>query len=141
MKNIHFKPSQFWFMILVISTMLSCKETETAPADSLAGTYQSINNPLLCAMPSMSDVKIEAAGSSYNLTCRLFNTSDERLKGITTTKADSTTQLFYNGKQIGSFSFMKYLEMENGKFKERQTMVLMVRFDENNKYFEYMGKK
>jgi hypothetical protein len=141
MKNSLFKPSPFLFVVLIISVLVGCKDAETPPDNSLAGAYQSINNPLLCAMPSMSDVKIEAAGSSYNLTCKLFNTTDENLKGITTTQADSTTKLFYNGKQIGSFRFMKYLEIENGNFQEKESMVLMMRFDENNKYFEYMGRK
>jgi hypothetical protein len=141
MKNIHFKPSQFLFLILAISTIFSCKDADTTPDNSLAGTYQSINNPLLCAFPTMSQVKIQAIGDKYELSFLLNKSSVEKLQNIAISKKDSSTILTYNGAKIGTFEFMKYLDDVNGKFKERETMVLMVRFDEKNKHYEYMGRK
>lgn len=137
MKKKLFKSSLFLFLIL----LLSCKSSDVSPDDSLAGTFKNINDPILCALPTMSDVKIKDTGLNYKLTCRLNNTSTEVLSGITVKKTDSTSTLFYDGVQIGSFSFMKYTDLSNGNFQTREGMVLMVRFDNKNKHFEFMGRK
>lgn len=137
MKKKLFKSSLFLLLILEFG----CKNTNISPNDSLAGTYKSINDPILCALPTMSDVKIKDTGLNYKLTCTLNNVSSEELSGITIVKTDSTSKLFYDGVQIGSFSFMKYTDFSNGNFQTREGMVLMVRFDNKNKHFEFMGRK
>lgn len=132
---------------LVLLTLLpfsySCKNTEVlAPDDDIAGVYQTIINPLLCSLPTMSDLKITADGTSYNLTFKnTVTSSNEVLSNITVEKMDSTTKLAYKGAALGEFRSMKYLDFSNGGAQNVEGRVLMLRFDKENKHYEYMGRK
>jgi hypothetical protein len=128
---------------LIIALMYSCKNSDVSPDNStIAGTYSDIVNPILCSFPTMSEVKIKASGSSYTITFKNTSTySKEVLSDITVEKSDSTTKLFYNGSELGKFTFLKYTDYSNGNFETKEGMVLMINKTKDNKRYEFMGKK
>jgi hypothetical protein len=119
----------------------SCSKTDVSPDDSIAGTYEIITNPILCALPSMSNVKIKDNGSTFILTCNFNFDSSETISNIIVEKTDNTTyKLYQNSKELGSYRFMKYSDFKKGT-ETIEGWVLMLRFDYENKHFEFMGRK
>ena len=142
MKSLFFRNVLFFLLLVFFTFPIGCTKTDVLPEESVAGKYKFINNPLLCALPTMSDVKIKDVGSTYNLTCTLNKTSNESLSNITVEKLDNTNnKLYFNGKEVGIYSFMKYSDFKNETIETKEGWVLMLRFDNDNKHFEFMGRK
>ncbi len=140
------KKNLFYLLISIsifASVVYSCKKSDVLPDEnSVIGTYKIIENPLLCALPSMSEVKIKSASKAYSLTFKHTTTSlNEELSNITVEKTDNTSKLFYKGTELGKFTAMKYTDWSNGKVETVGGMVLMLNFNNDNKHYEFMGRK
>lgn len=130
--------------ILSIAFMvLGCqKEAISTDETSIVGTYKTVVNSFLCALPTMSDLSIKSKGETYNLTFKHSSTgSNEELSGVTIIKTDSTTTLMRKGVELGKYVRMAYLDLSNGGAETVESMVLMLRFENDNKHYEFMGRK
>lgn len=141
--NINFLKNIALLLLILTFFSYSCKNAEVLPEDdNITGAYKTIINPLLCSLPTMSDVKITADGTSYNMTFKNTVTSlNEVLSNITVEKTESTSKLSYKGAEMGEFTSMKYLDFSNGGAQTVEGRVLMLRFDKENRHYEYMGRK
>ncbi len=130
-------------LLILIPFSYSCKNTEILPDDNnIVGVFQTIINPILCTLPTMSDVKITADGTSYKMTFKnTVTSSTEVLYNISVEKMDSTSKLSYKGVEVGEFTSMKYLDFSNGGVQTIEGKVLMLRFEKENRHYEFMGRK
>jgi hypothetical protein len=130
-------------MTIFMSFLYSCKNAEVTPDDSsIAGIYKTINNPVLCALPSMTDVNIKANGSTFNMSFKNTNTAkNEEISEITVEKTDSTTKILRKGIEVGKYTHMKYLDYSGSSIESLEGKVLMLRFESDNKHYEFMGRK
>ena len=132
------------FLSITIFTSLicSCKNADVSPEYSIEGAFKDIYNPVLCSRPTMSDVVIKAKGTDYSISFVNLNTAaNETLSGFKVEKADSTSKVFYKGAEVGTFGFMQYTEFSGSNFETKKGMVLMLRFETDNKHLEFMGRK
>jgi hypothetical protein len=130
-------------MTIFTSLIYSCKNSDVTPDDnSVIGVYKIIDNPLLCSLPTMDNVKIKSVGTAYSLTFKHTTTSlNVELSDITVEKTDNTSKLFYKGVEMGKFTSMKYTDWSGGKAETIEGMVLMLNFNNDNKHYEFMGRK
>jgi hypothetical protein len=133
----------FASILSIIFIVLSCqKETVSTDETSIVGTYKTVINPILCSFPTMSDLSIKSKGETYNLTFKHTNTgSNEELSGVSIIKTDSTATLMRKGVELGKYFRMKYLDLSDGGAETVESMVLMLRFESDNKHYEFMGRK
>ncbi len=143
MKYFLFKTNLFLFLLLFTIVTFSCKNSDISPnGTSIEGTYKAVVNPLLCSMPTMSDLSIKSQGKTYDLTFKhSFTASKEVISNVKILKTDSTTILIRDGIELGKYMHMKYLDLSDGGAETVESMVLMLRFDSNNKHYEFMGRK
>lgn len=135
MKNL----SAFIFLLFV---GVSCQNTDLDPA-SVVGTFQIINDPIRCALPTSNTVQITSDGSAFKITYDYFGKSGQEMNGVTMVKTDTETKLYYKGSEIGNYLKDKYTNWDGKSFKDVEGMVLYLHYyDQNTKeHLAFMGKK
>jgi hypothetical protein len=143
MKKLFSKTNLILLLLFLTPFMYRCKNAEVSiDENSLEGAYNVIVNPVLCAAPSILDVKIKSSGTSYTMTfTNRITAANEELSSITVEKTENTSKLFYKSMEIGKFTSMKYTDSANGAMENREGMVLMVNFNSDSKHYEFMGRK
>jgi hypothetical protein len=130
------------FITFLMFLAISCNNADVSPEDSIVGTYKTINNPILCSLPTMADVNIKANGSTFKMRFKNTNTAkNEEISDIKVEKTDSTTRLLVKGIEMGTYTRMKYTDYSDGGVETIESMVLMLRFENDNKHYEFMGRK
>jgi hypothetical protein len=132
----------FASILSIVFTLFSCQNDAVSPDDSIEGAFKAINNPVLCTTPTMGDVVIKTKGRGYSISfVNLSTTTKETLSGFELEKTDSTSKVLYKGSEVGTFGSMKYTEYSGSNFETKEGWVLMLRFENDKKHYEFMGRK
>lgn len=134
------KKLSFFFCLLFIG--VSCQNTDLDPA-SVIGTFQLINDPVRCALPTSHTVQIVPSGSQFKITYDYFGKQGQTIEGVSMEKTDTETKLYYKGTEIGNYLKDKYTDWDGKNFTNAEGMVLYLHYyDQGTKeHLAFMGKK
>ncbi len=130
-------------LLLLNFVFYSCHKEVIITNDlSIEGSYNAIINPILCSLPTMSDLVIKNDGTSYTMTFTHSSAaSSESIHNVKITQSDTITTLNLDGSKLGDYLRMKYVDFSNGEFQTIENKVLLIQFNKDNKHYEFMGKK
>ncbi len=133
---------KLFFLFCLLFAGGSCQNTDLNP-ESVIGTFQLINDPVRCALPTSNTVQITSDGSSFKIAYDYFGKSGQVISGVSMEKTDTETKLYYKGTQIGNYLKDKYTNWDGKSFKDVEGMVLYLHYyDQSTKeHLAFMGKK